>query len=182
MKLKQVVDYGMDLSGKAASVSAALMGGGFFAHALFYLIVRPFPQCAMAETVLCMALPLLVCGAWLVMLRLIPVEQSRIYGILGAAACVLLAIQGFFVAGGFASVLGLVWYLVCGAGFVVVSFGFLPYRLLLGPVMLVPAAIKAIALLAGLFAKDYGACLYSASGLLVLLALGCLSSILYRRK
>jgi hypothetical protein len=182
MKLKQVVDYGMDLTGKAAKLSAALMGGGFFAHALFYLVIRPFPQCGMAEKILCMVLPLVIYGAWLIMLRVIPVELSRVYGVLAACACLLLAVQGFFVTGGFGAAMGLVWYIICAAAYIFISFGFLPYRLLLGPMMLVPAAIRTISLLANLTSKDYGDCVYEASGLLVLLAIGCLSSILYRRK
>jgi hypothetical protein len=93
-----------------------------------------------------------------------------------------LAVQGFFVTGGFGAAMGLVWYIICAAAYIFISFGFLPYRLLLGPMMLVPAAIRTISLLANLTSKDYGDCVYEASGLLVLLAIGCLSSILYRRK
>ena len=182
MKLKQVVTYGVDLTGKAAKLSAALMGAGFFAHALYYLLINPFTQCSFAQIIVCMALPMLVYGAWMILLRLIPLELTRVYGVLAAAACLLLAIQGFVVDGGFGAVLGLIWYLICGAGFILISFGYLPYRLLLAPAMLIPGVIRAISLISNIAVKAYGQAVYELSGVCVILALCLLSSMMYRRK
>ena len=179
MKQGKVVTFKMEKTGKLADLSAALMGAAFFLQAVFYLVVRPFGQCSFGEMLLCMILPLVLTAAWLVLIRLFPVALPRVFGILGAAICLLLAIQGFFSGSLLRALIGLLWYLLSGAAFIAVSFGFLPYRTLIPAFMLPAAAVRALILYSSYIRPgNYLDGLVELSALLTVLALCCFSFML----
>ena len=183
MKRKPAVNFTMDLSGKIADLSAALMGAAFFLQAVFYLVVRPFSECSFGETLLCMILPLITAAAWLVLLRLFPLNMPRIFGILAAVVCLLLAIQGFFSGSILRALIGLLWYLLAGAAMVAVSFGFLPYRTLIPAFLLPAAAVRAVILYSSYIRPGhYLNGLPVLTGLLTVIAICCLSAMLKIKK
>ena len=87
--------YHMDPEGKYHVGTAALMGASFFLRAAYYFgFTRP--ESAGGWTLLVfLILPMLLEAAFMVMLRGVKLDLPGIYGIMGAAYCMLLILQSF---------------------------------------------------------------------------------------
>lgn len=179
MKLKRTVNYTVDPAGKWAGLSAVLMGLGFFSQAIYYLTVHNLTGCSTGEIVCCFVLPLLVSLLWMLLIRTMPLRQPMIYGGLATVICLVLIMQAFFGGSTLQIVLSTLWYLLAAAVIVFVSFGFLPYRILIFAVCILPAVLRGI-LAYGTFiqSKNYLLGLPEYFGILALLSLACFAGML----
>ena len=143
MKLKRMIRYQVEIGSKMSELSAALMGAAFFLQALYFFLVKDLSSCSVGEVVLRLILPLVACAAWMILLRLTPVSNAIIYGVCAAVLCVLLAVLGFY-GNAMLALIGLIWYLACGAVAVLICFGYMPYRILLFFMLLVSAVLRSI--------------------------------------
>ena len=179
MKLKRLVRYQMDISGKWADLSAALMGAAFFMQALFFFLIRDISACSGGEITFRLILPLLAAAVWMQLLRVFQLRDPAVFGIVGAALCLLLAIQGFYGGNGFFAVIGLIWYLACAVAVVFVCFGYLPYRILLFVLFLSPAVLQGFVVLGKfIIPGNYWQGLPDYAVILVHISLACLSTML----
>lgn len=179
MKLKRLVNYTVDPVGKWAGLSAAFMGLAFFSQAIYYLTVHNLTLCSTAEIIFCMILPLLVSFLWMILIRTMPLKQSVIFGVLAALVCVVLTIQGFFAGSTLQIILGTIWYILTAAVIVFVSFGFLPYRILIFAVCLLPAVLRGFVVYGTyIVSGNYWQGLPEYSGVLMLLSLACFAGML----
>ena len=141
MKLMRAVRYNLDISGKLSDLSAALMGAAFFLQALVFFITRDLSTCSTGEIVLRLILPLVAAGAWMLLLRLTPLTNPTIYGVLAGVLCILLAVQGFY-GNVLLAIVGLIWYIACGILAIFICLGYFPYRILLFFMLLVSAVLR----------------------------------------
>ena len=183
MKLKRMVRYRADISGKWADLSAALMGAAFFLHACFYFGVRDLSACSVGELLFGLILPLLGAATWIVLLRLMPECNVTVFAFCGAAVCLIMALQGFYTDSLVIAVLALVWYLIMAVTMIFVCYGYLPYRVLLAFVVLLPAALRVLHVLGiYIFPGKYWQGLSDYAVILMLLSLTCLSGMLQTTK
>lgn len=179
MKLKRIVSYTVDPMSRWAGLSAALMGLGFFSQAIYYFTVHNLTLCGTGEIIFCMVLPLLVSFLWMLLVRTMPLKQPMIFGILAALVCLSLMIQGFFGGSTLQIVLGTIWYILATAVIIFVSFGYLPYRILIFAVCLLPAALRGfLAYATYIRTGDYWKGLPEYSAVMMLLALACFAGML----
>lgn len=117
--------YHMDPEGKYHVGTAALMGASFFLRAAYYFgFTRP--ESAGGWTLLVfLILPMLLEAAFMVMLRGIKLDLPGIYGIMGAAYCMLLILQSFQLGSVVRIILAIIGFVVCGGALVGVGWGFL---------------------------------------------------------
>ena len=178
MKLKRVIRYQVEIGSKMSELSAALMGAAFFLQALYFFLVKDLSSCSAGEVILRLILPLVASAAWLVLLRLTPVNNACLYGVCAAVLCALLAILGFYGSTLFA-LIGLIWYIACGAVAVLICFGYMPYRILLFFMLLVSAVLRSlVALGLYIFPGEYWNGLPEFAAIFANLALLCLPYML----
>ena len=117
--------YHMDPEGKYHVGAAALMGASFFLRAAYYFgFTRPETAGAW-NLIVFLILPMLLEVAFMVMLRGIKLDLPGIYGIMGAAYCMLMILQSFQLGGALRIVLAIIGFVVCGGALVGIGWGFL---------------------------------------------------------
>lgn len=181
MKLKPRVSLIVDSTGKWAALSAIMMGIAFFFRAIYYLVVHNLTACSGAEITLCFVLPLLVGLVWILLIRILPLKQPVIYGVLAAVILLLLIVQGFFGGSTLQKVVGSVWYLIAAFVVIIVSFGYYPYRTFVFAVCLLPAVLRGLLAFFGYIRPgNYWLGLPEYAGCMTLLALACFAGMLKR--
>ena len=79
--------------------------------------------------ILMVILPMLFEAAWCVLLQGIRLKPAFVFGILGAAICVLLMAQGLYEGGFFRVTLSAIMYPIAALFLVIIVWGYFPYRL-----------------------------------------------------
>lgn len=121
----KIYKYRMDCDGKYHMGATALMGASFFLRAAYYFgFTRPETAGAWG-LITFLILPMLMEAAFMVMIRGVKLDLPGIYGIMGAAYCLLLILQSFQVGGVLRIILAIIGYLICGAALVGVGWGLL---------------------------------------------------------
>ena len=90
MEFKQYLRYQIDFNGKWAQPAALLMGLAFFLRLVYYLCLVSLHDCGFGEILFSMLLPLLLTCGYIVLLRVVKLNAPGIYGMIGAALCLLL--------------------------------------------------------------------------------------------
>ena len=119
-----------------------------------------------------MILPLLTCGAYIVVMSSMKLNAPPVYGVIGAVMCLLLLIWSFSCGDALRTVLSVLIYLVAGAVLVLTSLGFLPGKLLSSVLFAVPLACRLLFYRNGIALFDW--CL-EISVLTMLASLFCLT-------
>lgn len=115
----------MDCDGKAHVFFTALMGAAFFLRMAFYFgFTRP-EEAGAWSLIVFLILPALLEIGYMVMVRGLKMDMLKIYGIMGAACCLLLMLQAFTVGGLARILLAIPAYLLCGAAVYGVCWGYL---------------------------------------------------------
>jgi hypothetical protein len=125
MVMKKAHDYRMDFEGRPHFAAAALMGVAFFLRAVYYLGFSRPETVGVGNLCLFLILPMLLECAFMVLMRGIRYNAPGVYGILGAAYCLLLMLQSFQFGSMVRLILSVVAYFVCGAALVTVTGGLL---------------------------------------------------------
>lgn len=113
--MKQTVrHYHMDMDGKAVSTGCVLLGIALFLRAVYYFGFSRTESVGFGTLLLGLILPLLLELALIVLLRGVKLDAAGLYGIIGAAYCVLLMVQCFQYGNVFRTVLGIIAYVLCG--------------------------------------------------------------------
>lgn len=183
MARKMTYKYRMDLDGKQHMAAAALMGGAFFLRAAYYFgFTRP-EEAGVWNLLIFLILPMLLEGAFMVMLRGLRLNMPGTYGIMGAAYCVLLLLQSFQAGGLLRIILAVPAYLICAAALVGVGWGLLSKSLTVA-VLLVTFAVRFLVFdLSGfVFSLRVIAFIREAAALCGILSLVCLALGLREKK
>ena len=125
MARKMTHDYRMDFEGRRHFWTTALMGCAFFLRAVYYFgFTRPETVGAWNLIIFLIA-PMFIEAAFMVLMRGIRYNAPGVYGIMGAAYCLLLMLQSFQSGSVVQIILGVIAYLVCGAAVIAVTGGLL---------------------------------------------------------
>lgn len=172
MKLKQYIRYQMNFRGRWLMPAKVLMGLSFFLRIVYYFGLTTFADHTFGEVLFFMILPLLTCGAYIVVMSSMKLNAPPVYGIIGAVMCLLLVIWSFSCGDAVRTVLSVLIYLVAGAVLVLTSLGFLPGKLLSSVLFAVPLACRLLFYRNGIALFDW--CL-EISVLTMLASLFCLT-------
>ena len=113
--MKKTYRYSMDFDGRAHFAAAAFMGGAFFLRIVYYLgFTRPEAVGAW-NLLIFLILPVLLEAAYMVMIRGLRMDLPGVYGIMGAAYCLLLLLQSFQSGNVLQIILSIIAYLACAA-------------------------------------------------------------------
>ena len=124
--LKQYLHYRIDFSAKAVTVSGTCIGVYLFLTVLHNFFLEEIRQLGFGALLFDVALPIIMCIAYIVLFYIIRFNAPGIYGILGAAFSVLFMISAFSGGGVVRILLAVIWYLVCGLLILLTAGGFLP--------------------------------------------------------
>ena len=177
MALKKTHSYRMDFEGRPHFAAAALMGGAFFLRAVYYFgFTRPETVGAW-NLILFLILPMLIEATFMVLLRGIRLNAPGVYGILGAAYCLLLILQSFQSGSIFRIVLSVIGYLICAATLLSATGGLLSRGMAVVALFLTFAVrFLAFDLVGYIFSLRVVAFIQEAGTLCGLISLCCLSS------
>jgi len=118
MVRKKTHNYRMDFDGRRHFWSAALMGCAFFLRAVYYFgFTRPETVGAWNLMIFLIA-PMVLEAAFMVLMRGIRYNAPGVYGVMGAAYCLLLMLQSLQSGSVVRIILGIIAYLVCGAALI----------------------------------------------------------------
>ncbi len=172
MNLKRYDRYQMDFTGNWMKASLASMGLSVFLLAVYYFGWLNLSTVKIGKVILGLIFPMLLCLGYIVLLRFMKLNAPGVYGILGAALCLVL-MGGNILAGGMVRmILSIVGYALCGVIIIFCAGGFLPGRL---PASLAFGCAFAVRLLFfDLLRFRKVNWLEEAAVLLILLALTCL--------
>ena len=138
MELKQYLRYQIDFNGKWAQPAALLMGLAFFLRLVYYLCLVSLHDCGFGEILFSMLLPLLLTCGYIILLRVLKTNAPGIYGIIGAALCLLLLINSFWCGDPLRIVLSILIYLSAGLILLATAGGYLPGKLLSSVLFVLP--------------------------------------------
>lgn len=155
MKLKQYIRYQMNFRGRWLMPSKLLMGLSFFLRIVYYFGLTSFADHSFGEVLFWMVLPLLTCGAYIVVMSSLKLSNPGIYGILGAAMCLLLIIWSFSTGDALRIVLSILCYLIAGVVLLATSMGYLPGKLLSSVMFAVLLACRVLFYRSGLGLFDW---------------------------
>ncbi len=125
MKLKQYTLYTMNFDSKFTHASLCLMGLSFFFRIFYYLGLGFAFQGGAGLWLFCVILPLLVGGAY-VLLGAAKSGTPMLYGGLGLALLLLMAVMSCLSGSALRSLLGLLAYGSCGILFLATAGGYVP--------------------------------------------------------
>lgn len=173
--MKRQMIFEWNTNGRWARLSGVLMGVSIFAQAFLHLGLLQPSDLAFYPLLVMLILPLLLETAWCVCLRLIRPKRAEVYGIIGAACCLLLLLQSFLYGSVLLTVLFCVLPMIAGAAMVLIPWGFFPRPFLGGLVLFLVAAIRMFTVASSRFAGGYDLLgfLNDLPSVCVLLALSC---------
>ncbi len=121
----QIKHYRMEMEGRCAITAASLMGLALFLRVFYYFGLVGVNNVGALWLIMGLILPLALEIGFVVLLKGIRLNAPGLYGIIGAAYCLLLLIQSFQYGSVVRIVLGILAYLICGGLVFVVSGGWL---------------------------------------------------------
>ena len=130
MRLKQYERYQIDFCGKWVTAAGGFMGLSVFLRIVQYFGVHMITDFGVGDIVLHLAIPTLFSALFIYLLHGIRWNAPGVYGILGAAFCLLLIIWNFFSGNVLRIVASLIWYLIAGTVFLGTTAGYVPGRFL----------------------------------------------------
>ena len=117
--------YHMDPDGKYHVGAAALMGASFFLRVAYYFgFTRP-ENAGVWTLLVFLIFPMVLEAAFMSMLRGIKLDLPGVYGIMGAAYCLLMILQSFQLGSVLRVILAIVGFVICGGALVGVGWGVL---------------------------------------------------------
>lgn len=173
MQWKQYLHYQIDFKSRWVQPSAVLMGLSFFFRIVCFFGLRFVSDWSFFDVLFHMIFPLLLGGAYIVLLRAVRVNAPGLYAILGAGLCVLMFLWSFSGGNIWYILLCFVYYIASGAVLIATAGGFLPGKLLSSAMFLVPFILRFLRL--NVFSIMIDGLFLELSVLLQLAALFCLT-------
>lgn len=172
MTLKQYTRYQMNFRGKWLMPSKVLMGLSFFLRIVYYFGLTSFAEHTFGEVLFWMILPLLACGAFIVVMSSLKLNVPAVYAAIAAVMCLLVMIWNFSSGDAGRIVLSVLCYLSAAVVLVSTSMGYLPGKLLASLLIAVPLACRILFFRDGIALIDW--CL-EVSVLTMLASLFCMT-------
>lgn len=110
MQLTKYYDYRMNFKRSWTGASGALMGFALFAKMVHHFGLTDISRCGFFEILFSMALPVLLCAGYIILLRFVKLNAPGVFAILGAALYFLVMVDNIRSGGVLRIVLSLVAY------------------------------------------------------------------------
>lgn len=142
--MKRLVHYKLRSESWWLTASGIMMGLAFFLQALDFLALRTQHSVPVWQWILFMILPMVLEGAWFVLLREKMIPRAEVPGIVGGALCLLLLIQTLFCGSLLLAILGAVVFALAAATIVLITFGYIHHRALGMLVFLAASVVRVL--------------------------------------
>jgi len=142
--LKQYHTYRVDFSGRPVRVVGGLMGIYLFLTVLYHFFLSDASRSSAIGWIVDIVLPVCLSVAMIVLLCVFRMNAPGVYGILGAAFCVLFVLSNFSQGNILRILLAVVWYLICGLIILMTSGGLLPEIPLATAFFLIAMIVRAL--------------------------------------
>lgn len=118
----------IDFSGKWIKTSAVCMAASLFFRLVYYFGFMNLADCGFGEILFSMLLPLLLSGAFVVLIHFLQWNAPGTYGLIGAAFCLLMIVWSFSSGSFLRIVLSAAWYAIAAGVFLSCTGGSLQSR------------------------------------------------------
>lgn len=142
MKSKKYTRFQVDFSSKWTSAFGVLMGLSFFLRIVYYLGLVSLRDVGILELLTSAILGILLCGGSIVCSKYLHMDAPGLYGMMGAAQCLLVFLLTCTNGGIGRILLALVWYCLAALVLLATVGGYLPGKLLAACMFAVPAVIR----------------------------------------
>ncbi|MGN0998277.1 MAG: hypothetical protein ACI4PO_01835 [Faecousia sp.] len=129
MQLTKYFDFRMNFKRSWTSASGALMGVALFSKMVYYFGLTDIGQCGFFEILFSMALPVLLCACYIILLRFVKLNAPGIFAILGAVLYFLVMVDNIHSGGVLRVVLSLAAYLTAIFLLIATVAGYLPDKI-----------------------------------------------------
>lgn len=140
--MKRLTKFVFNPEGKWATRSGVLMGIAIFIQALDFFCLRDLSSVKAFQLTVALVLPLALEAGWCFCIRVLRLNRAEVFGLVGAACCLLMLLQTFFYGSIGLMILFILLFLIAGAGMVLISFGFISRRALGCLVILAVALVR----------------------------------------
>ena len=139
MQFQKYYDYRMNFNRSWTSASGALMGLALFARMVYFFGLLDISQCGIFDVLFSLALPVLLCAVYIILLRFVKPNAPGIFAILGAALYLLVMLENIQSGGVLRIVLSLIAYVAAILLLILTVAGYLPDKIfVLGIGFLIP--------------------------------------------
>lgn len=168
--MERLAQYKLNYESKWLTAGGVLFGFAFFLQALDFLGLRSLQGVSFWQLLLFMIWPMAMEATWCACTRVVRKEMTPVFGIFGAVFCLNLCLQAIFYNGTFLTAISILIYLLCGAAMVLISWGFVPHRMLGILVFGVATVIRLLSLdlVQWLRAKNWAALVYEVPSVCIL--------------
>lgn len=125
MAHRKMKRYAMDINGKSMNSALIMMGLSFFLRAVYYFACVQIETVGFFELLVWMILPMVLEGAFIVMLRVLKLNMPGVYALMAAAVGLLMVLQSFGYGSIVRTVLAIVAYVGCSVLIIGVAGGYL---------------------------------------------------------
>lgn len=175
MAQKKRIRYSMDQKGKFIKAAMSLMGLSFFLRAVYYFGCVRIETVGFWELLSWLILPMLLEGAFIVLLRVLKWDAPQLYGLMAAGFGLVLIFQSFGYGSILRTVFSILAYLGCTVLALGVAQGYLSKQIaVMAYLVTALARLLIFELVPLVFHLRVVAFVKDATGLIVLLALMCL--------
>lgn len=142
MNLKQYTRYQIDFDSKWIDTCSALMGLSFFLRIVYYFGLVSLRDVNIIELITSVIVGILLCGGFVVCLKCLRLNAPGLYGLIGAAECLMMIVLCFSNDSVLWIIIGIIWYLLTGIILLMTVGGYLPGRLLSFLMFLIPVFVR----------------------------------------
>lgn len=175
MKQKRI-HYHVDMESKGIFICTALLGVSLFLRVMYYFGFNRTETLGFGEIALWLILPLLLEVSFIVLLRGFQLDAPGLYGILGAACCLLLLLQSLGYDSLLRMIMGIIIYVICGGILIGVTGGFLSKEMGM-TLFFVTGAVRILLDVEPYILEFHPvALMIEAAGVCTVFALGCLAA------
>lgn len=141
-KLTVVARQNIIFKNKWLSTSAVPAGVAFFFLIFYYLGTKNILDIGFGELLFCFILPVVLLGAYIVMLRVMNNNSTPSYGLLGTLFCLYLLAYAFSYESALRMVAAIIWYVFAGVVCIGTTMGYIKSNSLFVICFFAPAAIR----------------------------------------
>lgn len=142
MNLKRYTQFHINFDSKWIATASALMGLSFFLRIVYYFGLVSLRDVGVIELIASVIIGILLCGGFVVFLQCLRRNAPGLYGIIGAAQCLMIIILSFTTGDAWRIVLAVIWYVLAGSVLLATVGGYLPGRLLGAVMFFIPFIVR----------------------------------------
>ncbi len=170
--MKPLTTYAMHFKTRWCNLSAALLALAFFLRVIYFTVLSDYTQVSTATIVFRLIIPLLLCIAGILLLRVIRLQHPLVYAITAALLCLMIMFGNLSSGNTLRIIFSVLWYLVCCAALITTALGYIPWKLPASFAVATPLAIRFIAYDRGLSKGEW---IMEISALCILAAVFCIT-------